>query len=130
MKQLIPEFSESGGAAANSVHEESKKILADAKNEFLTGSRNGDNLIVPIIGDELESLQRKWIKPFEDAGYDIEVKFREADPAQSLARSMGRAIETGRIIPMKVLLEYEDNPRKVFEILKGMNNKKGVPYVR
>lgn len=130
VKQLIPEFSESGGAAANSVHEESKKILADAKNEFLTGSRNGDNLIVPIIGDELESLQRKWIKPFEDAGYDIEVKFREADPAQSLARSMGRAIETGRIIPMKVLLEYEDNPRKVFEILKGMKNKKGVPYVR
>lgn len=130
VKKLIPEFKETNGAAAGAVHEESKMILAAAKQQFLSGKRNGENLVIPVIGDELETLQRKWITPFEDAGYDVEVKYQDANPVESANRVVKRAIEEGRIIPSKAVLKYGDKPRGVFAALKAMKGKGGKPYVR
>lgn len=118
VKESLPEFKASHGAAADSVHKESKNILAKCRAEFLTGSRKGDNIIVPIIGDNFDKIHRSWIFDFENAGYDIEVQYQDADPTESLNRVVARAIETGRIIPSHIAGEYEDKPREVFEKFK------------
>lgn len=73
---------------------------------------------MPIIGDDFDDIHDKWISPFENAGYDIEVQYQDADPTESLNRVVARAIETGRIIPSHVVGEYEDKPREVFEKFK------------
>lgn len=131
IKELIPEFKESHGGAANAVHDESKEIQKRAFNKFLKGGeRNGDNLVIPVIGDDYEDLQRKYIKKLEDAGYDVEIKYQDADPKRSMNQAFARAIKKGRIIPSNVLLGYQDKPRAVFERLKTEKNSKGDPYVR
>ena len=130
IKKLIPEYQETNGGASGVVHNESKMILVAAKHQFLSGARNGENLVIPVIGDDVESLQKKWIKPFEDAGYDVEVKYQDADPIESANRVVKRAIEEGRIIPSDKVLAYGDKPRGAYETLKTMKNKGGKPYVR
>jgi hypothetical protein len=130
VKKLIPEYKETNGGAANSVHKESKDILAKARDEFLTGGRKGDNLVVPVIGENLNDLRVKWIMPFEAAGYDVEVRYQDADPIESANRVISRAIATGRIIPSRVVLNYKDKPRGVYEELKKLKGKGGKPYVR
>ena len=131
IKQLIPEFIESGGAAANAVHNESKDILKSAKSQFLSGGkRNGENLIVPVIGDDVSDLRGKWITPFEEAGYDVEVKYQDADLKESLNRVIARALDSGRIIKKDVVFNYGDKLRAVFEEIKKMKGKGGKPYVR
>lgn len=131
IKQQIPEFIESNGGAADSVHNESKDIQKSAFSKFLQGGdRQGDNLVIPVIGDDANDLYKKWISKLEDAGYDVEIKYQDADPMASLNRSIARAIKTGRIIPSKVSFSYGDKPRAVFEYYKTRKNAKGVPYVR
>ena len=99
------------------VRDDGRKIF-ECRAEFLTGNRKGDNIIVPIIGDKFEKIHKDWIFPFENAGYDIEVQYQDADPTESLNRVVARAIETGRIIPSHVVGKYEDKPREVFEKFK------------
>ncbi len=130
VKESIPEFIKSKGAAANAVHEESKYILETAKEVFLTGDRNGDNLIIPVVGSNEVSLREKWIIPFEDAGYDVEIKYRPADSVESVNRAIARNIKNGRGIPLDILFGYEDKPEKVFEAFKERVNRKGNKYVR
>ena len=137
IKTRIPEFQETGGGAADAVHRESQQVLASALAHFLKGGdRNGDNLVIPVIGDNLGStdtgrgLIGKWIAPLEAAGYDVEIQFQDADPKASMNRCVARALDTGRIIPSDKLFGYGDKPRAVFEQLKTMTNAKGKPYVR
>lgn len=118
VKEQIPEFKTSHGSAASSVHEESKNILSECRSEFLTGSRKGDNIIVPIIGDKYGDIHKKWIIDFEATGYSIEVKYQDADPTESLNRVVARAIETGRIIPSYIVGSYENKPKAVYEQFK------------
>lgn len=137
IKTRIPEYQETGGGAADAVHEESKRVLASALSHFLEGGdRNGDNLVVPVIGDKLgnaetgRGLMGKWIAPLEAAGYDVEIQFQDADPKASMNRCVARALDTGRIIPSDVLFGYGDKPRAVYGQLKTMTNGKGKPFVR
>ncbi len=137
IKELIPEFKATNGTAANSVHNESKAIQQSAFSRFKkSGERNGDNLVIPIIGDKLgdfasgKGVLGKWIKPLEDAGYDVEVKFQDANPTESANRAVKRALDTGRIIKSDIVLGYGDKPRGVFEQISKMTSKKGRPYVR
>ena len=137
IKTRIPEFQETGGGAADAVHRESQQVLASALAHFLKGGdRNGDNLVIPVIGDNLGStdtgrgLIGKWIAPLEAAGYDVGIQFQDADPKASMNRCVARALDTGRIIPSDKLFGYGDKPRAVFEQLKTMTNAKGKPYVR
>lgn len=137
IKGYIPEFKESNGGAANAVHKESKQILKSAFSKFLDGGeRNGENLVIPIIGDDIGNRENgkgvlgKWVEPLEKSGYDVEIKFKDADPKESMNRVFMRAIKTGRVIPSKVVLDYGDKPRGVFEEFKKLKNGKGEPYVR
>lgn len=130
IKKLLPEYQETKGGAAGCVHRESQKIQEKAFEHFLTSTRQGDNLVIPVVGSDLESLQKKWIHKLENAGYDVEVKYQDADPVASANRVVKRAIESGRIIKSEVSLEYKDKPRQVWEALKGMKGKGGKPYVR
>ena len=131
IKKQIPEFIESNGGAADAVHNESKAIQQLAFAHFLEGGdRQGDNLVIPVIGDNADKLYKKYISKLEAAGYDVEIKYQNADPVESLNRSIARAIETGRIIPSKESFKYGDKPRGVFEEYKTKINSKGVPYVK
>ena len=131
IKGLIDEFKESGGAAAQSVHDESKLIQEDAFKEFLTGGgRNGDNLIIPKIGDDANDLQTKLIDKLEKAGYDVEIQYNPAPLKDSMNRVVMRGIKTGRIIPLSVVEKYGDGPEKTYEHFKVKTNKQGKPFVR
>lgn len=131
IKQQIPEFIESNGGAANSVHKESKMIQENSFNHFLeSGDRQGENLVIPVIGDDVDKLYNNYIARLEKAGYEVEIKYQDANPVESLNRSIARAIETGRIIPSNISFGYGDKPREVFEYYKNKKNAKGVPYVK
>ena len=130
VKQMIPEFEATGGAAANAVHKESKGIMKNAFDEFLTGDRNGENLAIPIIGDKSKDVYDKYIAKLEAAGYDVEVRGIVASPDKSSSRVVSRAIETGRIIPSEVVLGYGTKCDTAYEELKQMTGKNGKPYVR
>lgn len=125
IKGMLPEFAATNGAAANAVHKESKNIQDGLFDEFLEGgSRTGDNIAIPIIGDDAKSIKQKYIDKLEKAGYDVEVRYRTADPQTSANRVVARAIHTGRIIQSSVVLEYGDGPKKAFEELKTMESNK------
>jgi hypothetical protein len=130
IKKKLPEYKASKGGAANAVHKESGLIQERAFQQFLSGARQGENLVIPTIGSNLGKLQRDWIARLEDAGYDVEVQFADTDPVKSANYGVKRAIETGRIIPTGVRLSYKDKPREVFEALKTLKGKGGKPYVR
>lgn len=118
IKGMIPEFEATGGAAANAVHEESSDIQKSCLREFMKGgSRNGDNIAYPCIGDNEEKLMKN-IRMFEEAGYEVEVRCLDATPELSVGRCVGRGIETGRIIKTDVIFKYGDKPTKVYHALE------------
>ena len=130
VKEMLPEFKETCGGAAGSVHGESKEINRRCLDKFLNGNRKGDNIIIPVIGDKTQKLFENYIDKLEKAGYDVEVKFRDTDPKGSLNRAYMRALETGRVIKSNVLGGYGDKPRQVWKELQSKVNAKGHRYVR
>lgn len=128
IKGMIPEFEATGGAAANAVHKESSDIQKSCLNEFLKGgSRNGDNIAYPTIGDDFEKVM-KSVKQLENAGYTVEVRCLQADPGLSASRAMARAIETGRIIKSGVILEYGEKPHETYRQLEEYDKANGTHY--
>ena len=71
IKEMIPEFQESHGAAADTVHQESKDILQNVIDAFTTGDMQGYNVVIPTVGGSLDSLMKRFILPFEEAGYNV-----------------------------------------------------------
>lgn len=130
VKEMIPEFAATGGAAADAVHRESGIVQKNALNEFLNGNRNGDNLAIPIIGDDHQKVMDKYITVLENTGYDVEVKYVGGDPQVSCNRVVSRAVETGRIIKSNVVLDYKTKPAESYEWFKNQKGKNGKPYVR
>ena len=128
IKGMIPEFEATGGAAAGAVHEESSEIQTLCKKEFLKGgSRNGDNIAYPTIGDRFEKVM-KTIKEFEDAGYTVEVRCLKGSPEISANRAIARAIETGRIIDSNVVLGYGEKPHNVYRQIEEYDKEHGTHY--
>ena len=128
VKELIPEFQESYGAAADAVHFESFNIMNDAMKEFTEGSLKGTNVIIPIVASDFDELMNDYIKPFEDAGYNVRAKFVDCEVNASVSRNIMRELETGRIINSAVVFSFGSKPEEVFEKLAPMINKKGIPY--
>lgn len=112
------------------MHEESGRIQKNVLNEFLNGNRNGDNLAIPIIGDDPQKVMDKYITALENTGYDVEVKYVGGDPQVSCNRVVSRAVETGRIIESRVVLGYKTKPAESYEWFKNQKGKNGKPYVR
>ncbi len=128
VKELIPEFQESHGCAADAVHFESFAIMVSAMQEFLTGSMKGTNVILPIVATDLDELMENYIKPFEAAGYNVKVKFCEAKLNESAARVIMRGLDTGRIIKSVVAFSFGEKPEEVYNALRTMINSNGEPY--
>ncbi|MCR5510415.1 MAG: zeta toxin family protein [Lachnospiraceae bacterium] len=128
IKELIPEYRETYGAAADAVHFESMELMESALKEFTEGSRKGTNVIIPLVAGDFDDLMNNYIKPFEAAGYNVTAKFVDCEPNVSVARNIMRELETGRIINSAVVLSFEYKPREVYDRLAPMINSKGVPY--
>jgi len=128
IKEMIPEFRESHGAAADTVHEESKAILQNVINAFTTGDMQGYNVVIPAVGSSLDSLMRRFIVPFEEAGYNVKVTYVDAKLNESLARAVRRGLKTGRILSSYVIIEYGNKPEEVYQTLLTMTNSRGEPY--
>ena len=128
IKEMIPEFQESHGAAADAVHQESRDILQNAIDVFTTGDMQGYNVVIPTVGNSMDSLMTRFILPFEEAGYNVKVAYVDVEPNVSLARAVARGLKTGRIISSYVIIEFENKPEEVYQMLLTMTNSRGEPY--
>lgn len=129
IKELIPEFKKTNGGAVSCVNKEANGIRKRVIEQFMRGgARAGQNLVIPIIGDSKEGVER-YITDLQDAGYDIEIRYKRAPLDQSANRMVSRAVETGRIIPLKALKE-DQNPEDVYNYFKGKKNARGRDYIR
>jgi len=128
IKEMIPEFKESHGCGADAVHMESMGIMDKAVKAFTEGEMKGTNVILPLVADSFDSLMENYIKPFEDAGYNVRAKFVPCEVNVSMARNIARELETGRIINSKVVFSFGTKPEEVYNKLAPMINAKGVAY--
>ncbi len=128
VKTLLPEFIESHGCAADAVHKESSNINASIIKEFTEGSMKGVNVVIPTIGDDFDKLMRKYVTPFEEAGYNVKMKFVEADVDASMARNLARELDTGRIISSDVVFGYGTKPLETYQKIRYMTNSFGEYY--
>ena len=128
VKEFIPEFKETYGAAADAVHFESMDITADAIKAFTEGDMKGTNVIYPLVAPDYDELMNSYIKPFEVAGYEVTVKYVHVPFQEAFGRNIARELETGRVINSAVLLYFGDKPLEVYNKLKTEKNSKGNPY--
>ncbi len=129
IKTLIPEYQESYGLAADAVHTESMMIMNDALTAFTEGDMKGVNFILPLVSTDLDELMDTYIKPLEDAGYTVHVKYCDSALNESLSRNLARELRTGRIINSAVVFSFGEKPKEVYEALCTMTGKNGEPYV-
>lgn len=121
IKKLFPGYNEYGAAY---VHNDSKAVQNYAFNAFKKGGTlNGANLAIPIIGSKVGSVDDDWIKPLREAGYDIHIHHVGISNEESMNRMVGRAIKTGRYIPLHVIDKYGEKPKEVYEQLKKEGRK-------
>ena len=128
IKEMIPEFIESHGGAADAVHFESMLIMDMAREEFINGKMKGTNLILPLVADDLDTLISSYIEPFEKAGYNVRAKFLPCKVEESMSRNIARELETGRIINSSVVFSFGEKPEEVYKELATKTNSKGLPY--
>ena len=128
IKEMLPEYKESRGAAAQSIHQESREILNNVVKEFTEGDMKGCNVIIQTIGNDMDAMKKRYIDPFEKAGYNVKIVLADAKLNESLARAVIRGLSTGRIIPSSSIIGYGDDPKKVYEKLAPMINSKGETY--
>ena len=128
IKGMLPEYQESHGAAADCVHMEGMEIMQRAISAFTVGDMKGTNVILPIVSTSLDDLFNNYIKPFEDAGYNVKAKLREAIPNESMSRVFARTLEGGQLIGSGVVFAITTEPEEVYYELAPMINAKGETY--
>lgn len=118
IKKLLPGYDEYGAAY---VHTDSQDVQKTAKQAFAKGGElNGANLAIPIIGSKIKQVD-EWIKDLQAAGYGVHIHHVEVSNKESMNRAVGRAIQTGRHIPLNVIKGYAEKPKEVYEQLKKEN---------
>ena len=128
IKDMIPEFIESHGGACDAVHLESMLIMDMAREELINGKMKGTNVILPLVADDFDTLMEAYIKPFEQAGYNVRARFLPCDVNASMSRNIARELETGRIINSSVVFSFGEKPEEVYKKLAPIINSKGLPY--
>ena len=128
IKGMFPEYKESHGCGADAVHFEGYTLMKEAIKQFTEGDRKGTNVILPLVSTDFDELMNDVIKPFEDAGYNVRVKFCEAKPNESAARVVMRELAGGQLINSSVAFSFGDAPEKVYQKLAPMTNAKGETY--
>lgn len=128
IKAELPEYKESHGAAADAVHFESIMLMKKARNAFLEGDLKGTNVILPIVASDLDELLNEYIRPFEAAGYRVNLKFKEMEPYVSAAKVVKRELKGGQLINSAVAFSFGTKPEEVYRELAAMLNPDGIPY--
>ncbi len=128
IKAHLPEYVQSHGAGADAVHFEGMALLQQAIDAFLTGDMKGVNIVLPIVGGDLDEMMQQFILPFEAAGYDVRAAFRPAKENEAAARVVMRELAGGQLINSAVAFNFGDGPENVYNQLKDMINSKGEPY--
>ena len=103
-------------------------IFEDAVQELLESDMKGVNIVLPIVGSDLEQLMNLYIKPFEAAGYNVKAVFRPAKENEAAARVVMRELRGGQLINSAVAFNFGDGPENVYYELKDMINAQGEPY--
>ena len=128
IKAELPEYKESHGAGADAIHFEGMNIFNEAIKAFTEGDMKGVNAILPIVSSDLNDLMETYIRPFEAAGYNVKVKFREAKPNEAASRVVMRELRGGQLINSAVAFSFGDEVEAVYRELAAMINSKGEPY--
>ena len=74
------------------------------------------------------NLLSNYIRPFEEAGYNVRAKFLSCDLNVSVSRNIARELETGRIMNSSIAFSFGENPEEVYKQIAPMINSKGFPY--
>jgi hypothetical protein len=118
IKKLLPGYNEYGAAY---VHKDSQAVQNHAFDNFKAGSAlNGANLAIPIIGGKKDKV-KNWVKDLQAAGYDVHIHHVGISNEESMNRAVGRAISTGRYIPLNTIKNYGEKPKEIYEQLKKEN---------
>ena len=128
IKAQLPEYKESHAAGADAIHFEGMDIFDKAVKAFTEGDMKGVNAIIPLVSSDLEDLMDNYIHPFEKAGYNVKVKFKEAVPNEAAARVVMRELRGGQLINSGVAFSFGYGPQEVYEVLAPMINAKGETY--
>lgn len=97
------------GFGGNYIHNECKEILGNVTDEAI---KNGDNMVIPIIGGDDPTKLAKKIKAFQDKGWEVSLCQNDLPSNKALGRAMSRYITDGRYIPPKILMDYADTPHR------------------
>ena len=128
IKEHIPEYMASHGAAADSVHFEGFAMFNQTLDAFLTGDMKGVNIVLPIVGTDLEEMLQQYILPFEAAGYNVKARFCPAKENEAAARVVMRELGGGQLIKSEVAFNFGEGPENVYNALKDRINAKGELY--
>lgn len=111
-KKLLPEYE--GGLGANAIHEESS-LMSDILLKTLL--EEGDNLVLPKVGGNAESIERA-ISMIKQKGYSVEVVDMAVSFDNAMQRMLQRFVSKGRLINPEYVIKVGENPSKTFNTIQ------------
>ena len=103
-KELLPEYD--GGKGAGNVHKESSQIR---NRVFDSAIENGDNIVWPTVGDNLDKLLSN-IQTMRDNGYSVYLHLNELSATKATGRALNRFLTEGRFVDPAIVLRAGDKP--------------------
>lgn len=113
VRPFIPEYN---GTNAAAVHAEAKVVSDAALNEAL---RRGDNIVLSIVGDNVDKLRTRIQEYTDVMGYDVYLHLNELPNEKALNRAVSRYLTEGRWVPLNMIHEFGDKPTQVYLELTG-----------
>lgn len=102
-------------SATSAVHDEGK-YLADKTLQIAMG--NGDNLVVPIIGQSEDKVMN-YVNLFNQNGYTVKLVYAKAPTNKSRMYNIKRSLVTGRLIPDEYFSQDLDSKINfVYDVVK------------
>ncbi len=118
-KKELPGFNDGNGA--NYVHAESsmlnKQMIRDIQNRAEGDPRRGENVVLPVLGDDAEGLRKK-IADWHAAGYTVYLHNNRVPILHAFGRALLRTLATGRWINPVVIRACQDNPTRAYNLVK------------
>lgn len=111
------------GLGTNVVHLDSAQVINQVVERAIA---NGDNLVYPQLGRNLEAMQR-LIKKFQEQGYRVGIHLADLDPREATRRTFARSQQPvdqhgirQMVDPRFVLVVTGRHPKRVFEAITNM----------
>lgn len=118
-KKGLPGFNDGNGA--NYVHAESsrlnKRMIYDIQHRAEDDPRRGENVVLPVLGDDVEGLRRK-IAEWHAVGYTVYLHNNRVPILHAFGRALLRTLATGRWINPLVIHACQDNPTRAYNEVK------------